>query len=106
VDKNGVLGFDIRAQGDAALSGSGRDMFISAMQRLEQQSVQVNKVRGIWVEGTDSVNSAQYLNNLKTMSPEQAALNTWTGSIAKDYGFSKIERVETSYGVTTVIFGK
>ena len=62
MDKNGVLGFDIRAQGDAALSGSGRDMFISAMQRLEQQSVQVNKVRGIWVEGTDSVNSAQYLS--------------------------------------------
>jgi hypothetical protein len=65
VDKNGVLGFDIRSpQGGSSISNaSGTDIFLSAMQRLEQEGINVNTIRGTWIEGTDSVNSAQYLVN-------------------------------------------
>jgi hypothetical protein len=82
-------------------------MFLSAMQRLKQEGVQVNSIRGTWIEGTDSVNSAQYLSNLsKGMTPQQAAANTWTGRIAASQGYTNVSVPKTSYGTTTVIFGK
>ena len=97
VDKNGLLGFEIRAQGDVATHGSGTDMFVSAMQRLEQEGVQVNAIRGTWYTNSDSVNTAQYLSNLsKGMTPEQAAANTWTGNMASKYGFTVVGTPKTS----------
>lgn len=109
VDKNGVLGFEIRApQGGSSMSqATGTDMFLSATQRLQQEGVQVNSIRGTWIEGTDSVNSAQYLSNLsKGMTPQQAAANTWTGRIAASQGYTNVGVPKTGYGTTTVIFGK
>jgi hypothetical protein len=106
VDKDGVLGFDIRAQGDVATLGSGKDMFISAMNRLRQDGVTVNKIRGYWIEGTDSVNSLQFLKNLEIMPVHDAAKNTWTGRIAEEAGFPTIEKVKTTLGNTTAIFGR
>jgi hypothetical protein len=109
VDKNGVLGFDIRAPqgGSSFSSASGTDMFLSAMQRLDQEGVQVSAIRGTWVEGTDSVNSAQYLNNLnKGMLPQQAAANTWTGRLAASQGYTNVGVPKTSFNRTTVIFGR
>lgn len=106
VDKKGVLGFEIRAGGNSETQGSGRDMFISAMKRLEKEGVEVSNIRGTWIQGTDSVNAKQYLSNLKLMPEMDAARNTWTGRIASDFGFSKVESVKTSYGITTVIFGR
>lgn len=82
-------------------------MFSSAMQRLNQEGVQVNKIRGAWLSNTDSVNTAQYSANLaKGMSPNDAALNTWTGKLAQKYGFTKVESIENKGGGTYVIFGK
>ena len=109
VDRNGVLGFDIRAPkgGSSMSNASGTDMFLSAMQRLQQESIQVNAVRGTWIEGTDSVNAAQYLENLsKGLTPQQAAANTWTGKIAGSQGFLNVGVPETAHGTTTVHFGK
>ena len=106
IDKDGVLGFNIRAQGDAAVHGSGKDMFISMMQRLDKDKVSVNKIRGYWMSGTDSVNYQQYVQNIDKLGSEKAALNTWTGKIAQDYGYSKVESVSESFGNITVIFGK
>jgi filamentous hemagglutinin len=106
VDKKGLLGFEIRAGGNSETQGSGRDMFISAMKRLEKEGVDVSNIRGTWIQGTESVNAKQYLSNLKLMPEADAARNTWTGRIASDFGFSKVESVKTSYGITTVIFGK
>lgn len=103
---NGVLGFEIRAQGDASALGSGRDMFYSAMKRLESDGVEVNSIRGYWVKGTDSVNYQQYVDASGVMGKENAALNTWTGKIAQDYGFTKVLKVEEKFGDIVVIFGK
>lgn len=41
-------------------------MFVNALQRLRQESVRVNAIRGYWAEGTGSVNAAQYLTNLNS----------------------------------------
>ncbi|RKP43266.1 hypothetical protein, partial [Trinickia fusca] len=109
VDRQGVLGFDIRsAPGGSSLSNaSGTDMFASAMERLEREGVQVNAIRGMWIGGTDSVNAAQYLSNLdRGMPPQQAAANTWTGRMVARYGYTNVGMPNTGYSVTTVIFGR
>ncbi|WP_141243617.1 hypothetical protein [Pseudomonas indica] len=106
MDKNGVLGFNIRAQGDVSVNGSGRDMFISAMQRIESDGVAVKEIRGYWIKNSDSVNYAQYASSMEALGTEKAALNTWTGKIAQEYGFSKVEKISDSFGNITVIFGK
>ncbi|HCT04029.1 MAG TPA: adhesin [Pseudomonas sp.] len=108
VDKSGVLGFEIRAAKDHPyFDASGTDMFSSAMQRLGNEGIQVNQIRGAWEVGTDSVNTAQYLQNIsKGMSKENAALNTWTGQISQKYGFTKVEKIETVGEMTYVTFGK
>ncbi|MEE5118997.1 filamentous hemagglutinin N-terminal domain-containing protein [Pseudomonas alliivorans] len=106
VDKNGVLGFDVRSSNNA-LNPSGTDMFISAMQRLEQEGIKVNAVRGAWFGGTDSVNTSEYLANLeKGMLPAEAAAKTWTGRIAAKYGFTNVQTPvkERWNDATTVIF--
>ncbi|WP_019360673.1 hemagglutinin repeat-containing protein [Pseudomonas asplenii] len=106
VDKNGILGFDIRS---SSSSPSGVDMFVSAMQRLDQEGVKVSAIRGAWVGGTDSVNTAEYLGNLaKGMSPTEAAANTWTGRLAAKYGFTSVQAPQTAMfsDTTTVIFKK
>ena len=108
VDKTGVLGFEIRAaQNHPLYDASGTDMFASAMQRLANEGIQVNQIRGAWEMGTDSVNTAQYLQNIsKGMSKENAALNTWTGQISQKYGYAKVEKIETVGEITYVTFGK
>ncbi|MEI2831939.1 DUF637 domain-containing protein, partial [Pseudomonas mosselii] len=106
VDKNGVFGFDIRSNNDG-FNPSGTDMFISAMQRLDQEGIKVNAVRGAWVEGTDSINTAEYLANLaKGMPATEAAANTWTGRIAAKYGFTSVQAPEKGMfsDITTVVF--
>ncbi|WP_213939310.1 hypothetical protein [Pseudomonas sp. dw_612] len=108
VDKNGVLGFDIRSSNNG-FNPSGTDMFISAMQRLDQEGVKVNAVRGAWVGGAGSVNTAEYLANLaKGMPPTEAAANTWTGRIAAKYEFTSVQAPETGMfnDITTVVFKK
>ncbi|NWA10194.1 hemagglutinin repeat-containing protein [Pseudomonas gingeri] len=108
VDKTGVLGFEIRAaQNHPFYDASGTDMFASAMQRLGNEGIQVNQIRGAWEAGTDSVNTAQYLQNIANgMSKENAALNTWTGQISQKYGYTKVEKIDTIGGIIYVTFGK
>ena len=108
VDKAGVLGFEIRAaQNHPYYDASGTDMFASAMQRLVNEGIKVNQIRGAWEAGTDSVNTARYLENIANgMSKENAALNTWTGRIAQKYGYGKVEKIETIGGINYVTFKK
>ncbi|SDV01177.1 filamentous hemagglutinin [Pseudomonas corrugata] len=106
VDKYGVLGFDVRANSNG-FNPSGTDMFISAMQRLDQEGIKVSAIRGAWVEGVKSVNTTEYTANLaKGMSPTEAAANTWTGRIAAKYGFTSVQapKKEMFSDTTTVIF--
>jgi hypothetical protein len=109
VDSKGVLGFEVRAQGDSARLGSGTDMFASAMLRLEKEGVEVKGIRGAWELGTDSVNTAEYLLNLKNnMTAVEAAANTWTGRMAARYGYTTVGTPNSSMlsDTTLVIFSK
>jgi hypothetical protein len=104
VDPQGTLGFDIRAGGDTATLGTGTDMFTTGMQALSNDGVQVNAIRGYWMEGSDSVNYQAYQQNLLTMPAPDAAANTWTGQMAGRYGFTNVGQPTASFGNTTVIF--
>jgi filamentous hemagglutinin len=108
LDRSGVLGFDIRSAVDHPLyQASGTDMFASAMRRLANEGVEVNKVRGAWVGGTDSVNADEYLRNVANgMSKEGATMNAWTGRIAQKYGYKNVEKIEEVGSVAYVAFGK
>ncbi|TFH80882.1 MULTISPECIES: hypothetical protein [Pseudomonas] len=59
MNDEGVLAFEIRAAKDHPyFEASGTDMFASAMQRLGNEGVQVNKIRGLCIKkelkkGTD-----------------------------------------------------
>jgi len=107
IDSEGTLGFEIRAEGDAATLGTGTDMFASGMQRLSADGVQVNAIRGYWMEDSGSVNLQQFTENLKIMDPQAAAANTWTGRIAGRYGYLQVSSPSTNmFGNTTVIFSK
>ncbi|MBB3761893.1 hypothetical protein [Xanthomonas arboricola] len=67
----------------------------------------MNSIRGTWIEGTDSVNAAEYLTNIdRGMSPQRAAANTWTGRMAEKYGFTNVGVPKTGHTITTVIFGR
>ncbi|WP_085698324.1 filamentous hemagglutinin N-terminal domain-containing protein [Pseudomonas sp. B26(2017)] len=108
VNDEGVLAFEIRAAKDHPyFEASGTDMFASAMRRIGSEGVQVNKIRGSWEKDAGSVNTAQYRQNIANgMSPENAALNTWTGKISQKYGFTKVEKIEDDGYTTYVTFGK
>ncbi|HEX7634698.1 MAG TPA: hypothetical protein VF427_05380 [Noviherbaspirillum sp.] len=108
VDKKNQLGFSIRAQGDRETYGSGRDMFISLMKRLEEERITVDRIQAHWATNDDSVNTKSYLENLDHgMSRQDAANNTWTGRILGEYGF-RPQTFRTSEDKTSiyVIFKK
>jgi hypothetical protein len=107
VDQDGVLGFDIFANPELrATHGSGQDMFNSMMKRLSQEGIEVNKINGNWLSDRDSVNYDQYMDGLsRDLSPEQAALNTWTGERAQEFGYTVVESIEGTNHIS-VIFGK
>ena len=111
VDSNGIFGFEIGAVSHmSSLLGSGQDMLWSAMNRLKNEGIQVNKIRGTWNPGeaSDSVNFNAFYDALSKggISEQQAAFNTWTGKRAQEYGFNKIESIEKDGESVIVIFGK
>lgn len=100
--RNNVLNFYVRAEGDASTFGSGKDMFISLMNRLEEESIRVDKIQAEWEVDSDSVNTAVFLENLgRGLSPKAAAHDTWTGRLVAQYGFSprSIEKRRNCYYV-------
>jgi hypothetical protein len=112
VDSEGVLGFDVAAWGDADVHGSGRDMFYSLMNRLNQDDVQINQIRGVWnrtSDPDDSVNYYEYRNSLESspnITESEAALGTWTGQRAQEYGFNQVISVDDRGDSVTVYFGQ
>jgi hypothetical protein len=98
VDKNGILGFEIKAGGDATRLGSGKDMFYSMMRRLQSEGVEVNGINGQWQAGGRSTNYDGYhAARLTGASAEEAAATTWTGQRAEEFGFTHVESVEEIY---------
>jgi hypothetical protein len=89
IDRNGVMSFDIR-HGEG-YPESGTDMISSLFQRLDKDGVKVNAVAGDWRELDNSLNYQQYMKNVRGMSKEAAAADTWTGRLMKKYGFTRVE---------------
>ena len=105
VSSEGQMKFSVRAEGDRAQFGSGSDMFDSFMLRARNDGVSINSVAGEWHIGTDSVNAAQYLKAVESgLSPQQAALSTWTGRIATRHGYTDVYVPEIQAGVVRPVF--
>lgn len=77
IDSNGTLGFDIRAGGNAAVLGGGKDMLYGLMSRLKQDGVQVQKIRGTWLDGDGSVNYETYRKLTSGHSQNLQAKQHW-----------------------------
>lgn len=75
----------------------GHEAYKEMMENFSDQNVQV--IKGIWA-GSD--NSRAYLDNIrnKNMTPEQAALNTWSGRQAVAHGFNQVRIISEGKGET------
>jgi hypothetical protein len=83
-----TLSFHVQAKGDRSTLGSGKDMFIGLMKRLQEENIHLSAIETHWEVQSGSVNASTFLSNLaQGMSPEQAATNTWTGRLVGEYGF-------------------
>jgi hypothetical protein len=106
--QNHVLRFDIRARGDRATMGGGRDMFLSGWKRIRQDGISIRRIKGNWLRGQDSTNFNSYINdrNVRGLSPEDAARNTWTGKIAAELGYTRIKITREVSTQVKVLFSK
>lgn len=106
VDGDGVAGFDLAALGDRARYGGGRDMMLSAMQRMEADGVNVTQIRGMWLREGRSDNFAEFTTNVSTMSRSNAAANTWTGRFAANMGYTQVSEPLVTPSSVMVYFTK
>jgi hypothetical protein len=104
--RNGSLKFEVHSKPtERSNFGGGRDMFISLMRRIKKENLEVKSIAGEWlgVVGTrNSENLNQYVENLKTMNEKDAAINTWTGRLAADFGYTEVDihqSLEENFGV-------
>ncbi len=90
----------------------GQDLYDFMMSYLNDKDIPVHEISGRWYTGEELGTNAQqfFLNLEKGMSPENAALETWSGKQARRYGFdhAKILSVtgNRSMGQVTVLFQK
>ncbi len=92
VDASGVLRLEVKSGARRQQYGSGTEMFDDMMSTMNKNG-QVNEILGQWsnTPGLTS-NFDAMLSNLKAgMSPDAAALDTWTGRQAARYGFTNVE---------------
>jgi len=100
------MSFSIRSSGNAEL-GSGSDMFNSFMLRARRDNVGIGTIHGEWHIGTDSVNASKYIDGINAgMTPQQAALSTWTGRMATKHGYTDVYVPEVRSGVVRPVFTK
>lgn len=66
VDNKGIIDFDVFSSAEVrGQFGTGTEMFNGMMKRIAAENVEVTRVRGTWMSGTDSVNYAQYNVGIK-----------------------------------------
>ena len=106
INSRGEMSFSIRSSGNAEL-GSGSDMFNSFMLRARRDNVGIGTIHGEWHIGTDSVNASKYIDGINAgMTPQQAALSTWTGRMATKHGYTDVYVPEVRSGVVRPVFTK
>lgn len=78
---------------DAHVLGYGSEMFGSAMRAYREDGLEVKSIVGSWsvLDGLTS-NYEQFLSGLDAgLSPERAALDTFTGRQAQSFGFTHVD---------------
>ena len=82
--ENGVLKLAVKK---ALGTPSGKEMFEEAWGALGSK---VQQIEGYWMPGGDMADNFISFNNAlaKGLSPEQAAMQTWTGKMAASKGFT------------------
>lgn len=86
----------------------GSELYAEMMHHFGRDRIQ--RIEGKWLDGS---NHTQYFAGIaRGLTPEQAAIATWSGQQAARYGYSRVELVEAQYNtlfknhVVTVIFAK
>lgn len=81
----------------------GHQMFDEAVEAFGDN---VTGIRGGWLDMTGlDTNHNQFHDAIEVgLSPEAAALSTWTGQNAARAGFSRVESVVIGYGEVNVVF--
>lgn len=95
VDEDGAMSFSVRAKGDRTQLGSGKDMFINLMEKIEAEGVHVERIKADWQFDTESVNAQVLRMSLaKGMGLTHAISGTWTARCAALYGFHPFSIVQ------------
>lgn len=88
VDEDGAMSFSVRAKGDRTQFGSGKDMFINLMEKIEAEGLHLERIKADWQFDTESVNAQVLRMSLaKGMGLPHAISGTWTARCAALYGF-------------------
>jgi hypothetical protein len=112
LDSDGVLGANIRAKLPSDRMDwdpSGTDMFLSGMNKIQQEGLTVNQIRGYWLGRSDALtNYNEFMSNLNELGMNEfdAAANTWTGRISANLGYGKVVSVTQDSQTVTAIFGR
>ncbi|OYU92880.1 MAG: hypothetical protein CFE21_22575 [Bacteroidetes bacterium B1(2017)] len=111
---DGELNLVIITKG-TSLEGQGRQVFKELFKFINEEFDEVKKIRGTWRSSDKVADNLNTFNNFikQNYSPNEAAMNTFTGKIAKEVGFSKsnvlptsIKNVDGTYKAVDVIFIK
>ena len=97
---DGALEFAIEANPAYQMThGFANEMFRSVVRKFSNEGVQVNQIDGVWRRdkdekfGMQSNIDAYFKNRADGMSPQSAALHTFTGRMASDFGFTQVSNV-------------
>lgn len=115
VNGSGYLSFSVYLQNKMSAQNGmtpryrGYELFDYMMQDLAARGVEIVEIHATWITYGRGVktNFTQFDQALRNgLSPEEAALQTWTGIQARRYGFEKADSIDITDRVVTVRFLK
>lgn len=89
IDSQGTLRLSIRAKGERSIYGTGKDMWINLMNKIDEERLYFNRIEDQWDTSTDSDNASEFMSNLERgMNRTEAAKNTWSGRMMGSYNMT------------------
>jgi hypothetical protein len=108
VDADGILSMNMKTKLPSGERGwmSGVSEFSNILRYMDEVGVEVQQIKGVWKEGYGLTDNLDEFNRLTAsgVSPEIAALRTWTGQQCTKHGFGAVQgfaRLEGSRGAYT-----
>ena len=90
---------DLNIPSDLQGKGLGSAIFKDAIKSTNAKKFTATWIKSLDYENGSSINLQRYNNALKTMSPEQAAWETWSGQQAKQFGLKNVSIRQLKSGV-------